>query len=140
MWREKILEAKKEKNITTKMMSEAVRLPEQTIKRILTGKTEAPRIDTVLDIGAAVGLTPEELFSESTSVLGDKSFVEMEEELNMIKHELETLQARYVSLSVELTDQKMKNVSLQAEIDILKIKLEHKEEIIEINNYYRGKK
>ena len=39
MWREKIIEAKKANNITTKMMSEKVRLPEQTITRILSGKT-----------------------------------------------------------------------------------------------------
>lgn len=140
MWREKIIEAKKAKNISYQMIAEAINRTEQTIKRILASKTETPRIDTVLDMGAAVGLTPEELFSETTSVLGDKSFLELKDELNKIKYELETMQTQYTSLSVELTDEKMRNVSLQAEIDMLKIKLEFKDEIIAIHDRYQGKK
>ena len=140
MWREKIIEAKKAKNISYQMIAESINRTEQTIKRILASKTETPRIDTVLDMGAAVGLTPEELFSETTSVLGDKSFLELQDELNKIKYELETMQTQYTSLSVELTDEKMRNVSLQAEIDMLKIKLEFKDEIIAVHNRYQGKK
>ena len=139
MWREKIIEAKKSKGITTKMMSEKVRLPDQTITRILSGKTETPRIDTVLDLGAAVGLSAWELFSESTSVLGDKNLVMLQEELDQANAALSALQAEFASLSEEATDLRIKNVTLQAENDLLKMKLEHKDEIISLHNYYIGK-
>jgi transcriptional regulator with XRE-family HTH domain len=138
MWREQIIEAKKAKNITTKMMSEKVRLPEQTIARILSGKTATPRIDTVLDLGAAVGLTPRELFSDTTSVLGDENLVVLQGKLDEANVALSALQTEFASLSAENTDLKVKNVSLQAENDLLRIKLEHKEEIISLHNYYNS--
>lgn len=138
MWREKIIEAKKSKNITTKMMSEKVRLPEQTITRILSGKTETPRIDSVLDLGASVGLSPAELFSESTSVLGDKSLITLQEELDRTKAALTALQSEFALLSEENTNLKVNNVTLAAEIDILRLKLEHKEEIIRLHNRYNS--
>lgn len=137
MWRDKIIEAKKERNITTKMMSEKVRLPEQTITRILSGKTATPRIDTVLDLGAAVGLSPWELFSETISVLGDKNLVMLQEELDQANAALSALQSEYASLSEELTNLKLEHVTLQAENNLLNMKLEHKEEIIALHNYYR---
>lgn len=138
MWRESIIEAKKAKNITTKTMSEKVRLPEQTIARILSGKTETPRIDTVLDLGAAVGLSPWELFAETTAVLGDKNLSMLQEELDQANAALSALQAEFSSLSAEATELRVSNVTLQAENDMLRTKLEHKEEIIELHNYYKS--
>lgn len=138
MWRDKVNEARKTKNITIKMMSEKVRLPEQTITRILTGKTATPRIDTVLDLGASVGLSPWELFSETTSVLGDKPLVMLQEELDQANAALSALQSEFAVLSEENTGLKLEKVSLQAEIDLLRMKLEHKEEIIALHNYYKS--
>lgn len=137
MWREKIIEAKKTKNITTKMMSDKIRVPEQTITRILSGKTPTPRIDTILDLGASVGLSPTELFSETTAVLSDKNLTLLQEELDKANAALSALQAEFTSLSEETTELKVKNVTLQAENDMLKMKLEHKEEIIALHNYYK---
>ena len=138
MWRDRIVEAKKAKNITTKMMSEKVMLPEQTIARILSGKTETPRIDTVLELGASVGLSPWELFSDSTSVLADKNLTMLQEELAHANAALSGLQAEYASLSEENTGLKVKNVSLQAENDMLRMKLEYTEEILALHNYYQS--
>lgn len=137
MWREKIIEAKKANNITTKMMSEKVRLPEQTITRILSGKTATPRIDTVLDLGASVGLSPTELFSDTTAVLSDKNLSLMQEELDKANAALTALQAEFASLSEETTALKVQCVTLQAENDMLTMKLEHKEEIIALHNFYK---
>ena len=136
MWREKIIEAKKAKNITTKMMSKKVRLPEQTITRILSGKTETPRIDTVLDLGASVGLSPWELFSETTAVLSDKTISLLQEELDKTNAALTALQVEFATLSEEATNLRVKNVTLQAENDMLCVKLELKEEIIRLHNRY----
>lgn len=138
MWREKIVEAKKAKNITTKMMSEKTRLPEPTITRILSGKTETPRIDTVLDLCASVGLSPWELFSETTAVLSDKNLVLLQEEVDKANAALTALQTEFATLSEEATDLRMKNVTLQAENEMLRIKLELKEEIIRLHNRYNA--
>lgn len=138
MWREKIVEAKKAKNITTKMMSEKIRLPEPTITRILSGKTETPRIDTVLELGAAVGLSPWELFSETTAVLSDKNIAVLQEELDKTNAALSALQTAFTALSEEITELKLKNVTLQSEKDMLRMQLEHKEEIIDLHNRYNA--
>ena len=138
MWREKIIEAKKLKSISTKTMSEKVRVPEQTITRILSGKTATPRIDTILDLGASVGLSPTELFAETTAVLSDKNLSLLQEELDKTSAALSALQAEFASLSKETSELKVKNVTLQAENDMLKMKLEYKDEIIALHNYYKS--
>lgn len=136
MWREKIIEAKKANNITTKMMSEKVRLPEQTITRILSGKTATPRIDTVLDLGASVGLSPTELFSDTTAVVSDKNLSLLQEELDKANAALTALQAEFTSLSEETTELKVNLVKLQAENDILTMKLGHKDELLAVYNHF----
>lgn len=138
MWRERIIEAKKAKNITTKMMAAEVRLPEQTIARILSGKTATPRIDSILDLGASVGLSPAELFAETTSVLGDKNLIALQEELDQANAALSALRAEFSSLSEENTNLKLDNVTLKAENDLLRLNLEHKEEIIRLHNRYNS--
>lgn len=120
MWREKIIEAKKAHNITTKMMSEKVLLPEQTIARILSGKTATPRIDTVLDLGASVGLSAMELFAETTSFLGDKKLAELQAEVERLTAE----NKRLIDINEELNDKIrvliMDNKTLDIKLDMQK--------------------
>ena len=123
MWLDKIIEAKKALGITTKEMVERIKtLPEETIRRILTGKTQTPRVDTVLELGAAVGLSPYEIFAETNSYLGGESF--------------KALQAERDTLADENKELRDKVVSLTHENEILQIKLELKEEIILTHNHY----
>ena len=118
MWREKILEQKTKLGFSTKTMSERSRLQlsEWTITRILTSKTQSPRIDTILDIGETVGLTPQELFSETTSVIGDKSYTDLLAERDSLLEANQNLSVRVDVLEKECT--------------VLAKELEHKAETI----------
>lgn len=136
MWLDKIIEEKRKKNITTKMMAEKSRIPEQTITRILTKKTEFPRIDTVLDLGASVGLTARDLFDETTSVIGDKSITMLQEELDRVNAAFAALQSDMTAISTDYAMLKSKNDDLMHENDILRIKLECKDELIRLYNRY----
>lgn len=136
MWLDKIIEEKRKKNITTKMMAEKSRIPEQTITRILTKKTEFPRIDTVLDLGASVGLTARELFDETTSVVGDKSITTLQEELDRVNAAFAALQSDMTAISTDYAMLKSANDDLRHENDILRIKLECKDELIRLYNRY----
>lgn len=109
MWRDKIIEQKKQKNISTKTIAEKTKLSEKTIGRILKGETLFPSVDTVLDIGAAVGLSERELFSEAHLVVGNDDLVRLQTEM------------------ASLMD---KCVRLEDENDRLRTKLAHKEEIL----------
>lgn len=128
-WLERIKEAKSANNVTVKQMSERIGLPTKTIERILAGKTQTPYIDTVLDLGAAVGLTPKEIFTETGTVLGEQDLSAYQAEADMLRSEISTLTADNVDL-------KLKIASLQAELDLLKLKLEHKDQIIALHERY----
>lgn len=132
MWRERILEAKKAQGISTKTIAErTMHHPERTIIRLLNGETENPYVDTVLEVGAAVGLSPQEIFSESNLILGDKDLATLQTELDIVKAERDLLATEKSILNDRVT-------SLCAEIDFLKMKLEHQEEILNLHNYYQA--
>lgn len=128
-WLERIIEAKTSKGITTKQMSERIGLPTKTIDRILAGKTRTPYIDTVLDLGASVGLTPKEIFTETGVVLGDQ-------ELSAYQAEVEALKAELAAVAADNVELKVKIAAQEAELDLMRMKMEHKEQIIALHERY----
>ena len=130
MWRERIIEAKNALGISTKTMSErTMHIPERTVVRLLNGETTNPYVDTVLEVGASVGLSPQEIFSETDLILGNKDLATLQADLELSKAENDIL-------VTENTILKDKISALSAELDLLKRELEHKEEIINLHNYY----
>ena len=109
MWRDKILAARKEKGVTIKYMAEYAKMSEKSVGRILNDKDHAPRVDDVIELGASVGLSPQEIFSETALVVGNQEFEK---------------------LKTEVGDLQIKVSELTAENNILRMKLEHKEEIV----------
>lgn len=131
MWNERIIEAKKAQNITPKMMSERTRghLPERTIIRILNGETPNPRIDTIIELGAAVGLSPQELFADTNVVVATETLAEVKETAEVVEAEKD-LALR------ELEALRAKTAAQEVEIALLKEKLQHKEELLAVYNYF----
>lgn len=123
MWLDKILDAKMTQKVTVKMMSAKCCIPEETITRILTRKTKHPRIDTILNLGASVGLSAEELFAETTLVVSDINIETLQGEIELLKADYE----RIVAENAVLRD---KNAVLTDKIDTLK------DELISVHNYY----
>ena len=132
MWRDKVNERIKEKNISIRLMSEAVLLSEQTTRRILSGKSSAPSVYDVLNIGGYVGLSPLELFAETNSVIGDKTHLQFQEELDQANAQITALRTQIEMLSEEMTALKVENVTHKSEIEILRLKLEMKDEMISL--------
>ena len=119
MWRDRILQAKKEKNIRTKAIAAYVQMSEKTVARILSGETQTPYVGTVIALGASVGLTPEEIFAETGVVVGDKDHAFLEAEVERLKAELTS--------KIQETEQLKSQVSaLQVENNMLSTQLEHK--------------
>lgn len=129
MWLERIIEAKKKKGISAKTMSDHTggHLPERTITRILNGETAFPRIDTILELGQCVGLTAQELFAETTTRATDYDMARLQAELEAQMADKEYCIKELEDKIASLND---KVVSLTAENDVLRLKLEHKEEIL----------
>lgn len=124
--------SKEKLGVSTKTMSErTMHIPERTIIRLLNGETDNPYVDTVLEVGASVGLSPQEIFSETNLVLGDKDLATLQSELDVVKAECDLL-------ATEKTILNDKVAALNAELELLKMKLDHQDEIIKLHNYYQA--
>ena len=132
MWLERIIEAKKTQNITTKAMAEKVKLPEDTIARILSGKTKDPRLETVMRLGAAVGLNAWEIFAETGTVVGDKNLAELQAELDAANVSLSSLRDEVDSLAKANAELATKNAELATQNAELNSELKHARREIEL--------
>lgn len=117
MWREKLIELKNASGMRTKQIAEKAKMSEKTVSRILSGETDRPYMDNLYDIVSALGGSLDDLFSEGSRA-------------QLASAELIAVQNKADRLTEENTDLKNTINSLTGEIERLRIKLEHKEEII----------
>ena len=131
MFRERILEEKKRLNISTRTMSDTSRLhlPEETIRRVLSGKTADPGIGTVLDLAESVGLKPYEAFMDAKLATEFKAFLDL-------KSRSEETEAERIRIIAENENLKATNSGLVDRIRVLEMQLSHKEELLALHNYY----
>lgn len=130
MWLDNLKELKKAKGMSSKQIAEMTNLPERTVVRIFSGDTDNPYVDTIRRIVAVLDGSLDDLFAESKIVVGTK-------DLAALQAEVDRLNAENGMLNTENVILKDKIVTLNAEIDLLRLKLEHKEEIIALHNYYK---
>lgn len=131
MFRERILEEKKRLNLSAKTMSDTSRLhlPEETISRVLSGKTADPGVSTVLDLAETVGLKPYEAFMDATLATEFKAFLEL-------KSRSKETEAERIRIIAENENLKSTNAGLVDRIRVLEMELSHKEELLALHNYY----
>ena len=139
MWLDRIIEEKQKQNLTTKMMSDRTRshIPVETINRILTRKTQTPRIDTVLELGESVGLSASELFAETTAVISDSNTAALQAEAEAFRAESEALRTEIELVKSERDPLATETVILKEKSEILRDKIDTlKDEIINTHNSY----
>ena len=129
MWLQNLQELKKQSGKSTKQLAIETRLPERTLRRIFTGETEHPQIDTLYIIVTALGGTLNELFADTNVVVATESLVEVKEAAEVIEAEKDLALA-------ELEMLRSKTAAQEIEIALLKEKLQHKEELLAVYNYF----
>ena len=129
MWLDNLKELKKSKGMSVKQIADATNLPERTVSRIFSGDTDNPYIDTLHRIVSVLGGSLDNILADTKTVVGDTNLISLQEDNNRLNNELMFLQAEYNIL-------KDKVVSLTTENDMLRMKLEHKEELLSLHNYY----
>jgi transcriptional regulator with XRE-family HTH domain len=121
MYRNRLEELRKEKNITNKKWSEESGVSIDTIARILRPENpdkDSPRVNTLEDLCKPLGVELWEIF-----YMGDRSFVSLQAELIALKAERDAL----------LID----NGALKDKVENLRNKVDAlKDEIIDVHNYY----
>lgn len=131
MWFERLGIAFADSKMSQKQLAERSQVSEKTIKRMLTNRNYSTSIDTITRVAKALDTTLEDLFSDTDARVLGGNMVSVQEELQRVTAEKGILEAENSML-------KDKVVALSAEIDLLRIKLEHKEEIISLHNYYNS--
>ena len=136
MWLEIIRERRKELGYSIKHIAEEAKLTERTTARIFSGETEDPYASNLYSIAAVLELSLDDLLADGRSVVAGKKLAVLREETDALTAEVERLTAELALIGAENAVLKDKNATLTAENDILRLKLEHKEEIIALHNYY----
>lgn len=130
MWLENLKELKKAKGMSSKQIAEMTNLPERTVVRIFSGDTPNPYVDTLYRIVSVLDGSLDDVLADSKTVVGNKNMV-------ILQNEVDRLKAENGILNAEKSILENKVGILIAENDLLKIKLEHKEEIIALHNGYK---
>lgn len=136
MWLDNLKELKKAKGVSAKQIAEQTSLPERTVTRIFSGDTDSPYVDTLHRIVTALGGSLDDILADTKVVVGTKTVVTLQKEVDEATKERDLIAAERDVLATENVILKDKIVTLSAENDLLRMKLEHKEEIISIHNYY----
>ena len=131
MWLTNLKELRTEKGLSPKQIAEKANLPERTVVRIFSGDTPNPYVDTIYRIVTVLDGSLDDVFADSKTVVGCHSLATMQSDVDRLKAENDLLKAENAML-------KDKVGNLTAENDILRMKLEHKEEIISLHNYYKS--
>lgn len=131
IFRERLVEEKKKVGISAESMSARSRLhlAEDTISRILSGKTSDPGVCTLIDVCETLNIEPWEIFMDSTLASEFKVFLEL-------KSKNEETEAERIRIIAENETLKTQNLTLSQKIEKLEMKLEHKEELLSVHDRY----
>lgn len=140
MFRERIVEEKKRLNLSIKTMSDTsrLRLPEETISRVISGKTGDPGVNTVLDVGETVGLKPYEIFMDAETAAEFRAYQEFERssdeaaaELVRVAAENETLKVTNAGLADRLRVLEMETAHQKEKIALMEKQIELMDELLD---------
>ena len=129
MWLENLKELKKAKGMTCKQIADATKIPESTIKRIFAGDTEDPYVSTIHRIVTVLGGSLDHVLADTNAVLSTESIAQ-------VKENAETVEAKHKVILAELEMLRAKTTAQETEILLLKERLQHKEEILALINYF----
>lgn len=136
MWLDNLKELKKAKGMSAKQIAEQTNLPERTVSRIFSGDTPNPYVDTLYRIVVVLDGSLDDVLADSKTVVGSKNLATLQEEVDRLNQEVDKLNSEMSFVTAENAILKDKVVTLTNENELLRIKLEHKEEIISLHNYY----
>ena len=136
MWLENLRELKEKTGMTSKQIADNQNVSEKSVKRVFSGDAKNPGVDLVRKIIDAMGGSWHDIFAESGAVIGSQDLATLQAEANKLTEENAILAQNLNIANIDLSVQKDKVAALETEVELLKMKLMHKEEIIAIHNYY----
>lgn len=135
MWLDKVKELQKKTGTTKKYLAENMHRSERTIARFLSGEADIG-IDDLQKMVALMGGSLDDILDESDFKLPTPEVEALKRENAALSTTIEEMKANEMLLQAEIAVLKDKIVSLTAENDILRIKLEYEQKITSLHNYY----
>lgn len=132
---ERIKEIKKAKGLSKKEIAERAKLSEHTVANILAGK-DGVYLDSVMRVADALEVSVDELFRDTNATIGTATFSELHQQIEILTAERDLL----IAENAQLKEKVNLMTPMLAEIEILKIKLVHAEELLAVHNYYINRK
>ncbi len=130
MWLDNLIELRAEKgNPPYKHIAKEANMPERTVTRIFSRETENPSVENLYKIVNVLGGSLDDILAGTKAVIGRTNLAELEAEVERLTAELDLANAENVVLQKRAAD-------LTTENDILRLKLEHKDELLALHNYY----
>ena len=129
MWLDNLKELTAKSGLTIKQIAERAMISEKTIDRTLDGKVKTPYADTLYRWCKAIGVSLDDILADTKVVVGTENLATLQNKVEITSAEMDMLTAENKILQDKV-------VTLTAEVDLLKMQLAHKEEIISIHNYY----
>jgi transcriptional regulator with XRE-family HTH domain len=136
MWLEKLKDLKQRSSLSSKQIAERTSLPERTVKRIFAGETDNPYVDTLHRIVSVLGGSLDDILTDTKAVVANEKLIEVNEKLIEVKETADVVTAERDLITAENAILKDKVAALTAEIDLLKMQLKHKDELLALHNYY----
>lgn len=133
MWLDNLKELKKASGKTTKQIADETTIPESTVKRIFEGRTDDPYVSTLHRIVIALGGSLDTVLADTNAVLIPQKIAEIKEEAEVVEAKNELANAENAILQDKVK-------TLTAEVELLKIQLKHKEELLALHNFYNKMK
>ena len=129
-WLTIMQERQVELGYTNKYIAEKVGHSEKTISRFFSGETKEPDIILFHDIATVLDLSVDALFAGYKAPMGSNIIAALQEDVDRLTTETDRLTSELAFANAENTVLKDKDTALTAERDLLRLKLEHKDEII----------
>lgn len=136
MWLENLRELKERTGMSSKQIADIQNVSEKSVKRVFTGEAKNPGVELVRKIIDALGGSWHEIFAESGAVIGSQDLATLQMEVTRLTEENAILAQNLNMANIDLAVQKDKVSALETEVELLKMKLIHKDEIISLHNNY----
>lgn len=136
MWLDNLKELKTANGMSVKQIAERTNLPERTVARIFSGDTDNPYVDTLHRIVTVLGGSLDSILADTKVVVGGANLATLQTEVEALTGELEKVNGELALMGAENAVLNNKVSTLTSENELLRLKLEHKEELIALHNYY----
>ena len=119
-----------------KQIAEEQLLAEKSVSNVFLLKSKNPGVDLIRRILASLGAQWREIFGETGAVIGGQDMATLQNQVDTLTEENTTLKAEKDLAVAELEILRNKSALQESEIGLLKERLQHKEELLAIHNYY----